>query len=156
MIAPADAEERMSRHIVGLVEDIYKALRVKSLPPEWVHLDLTMPQLKILLLLYTDEQATVGHLASLLSVSMSTTSGLLARLERRGLIERERVERDRRLVVCRLTVEGERVASRLWELGRIKIAQLLRPLSAEQMRVVAQALEMIRESARTLDNEEVG
>lgn len=155
MMASANANGEVGGRIVDLVEDIYKALRTKSLPAEWVHLDLTMPQLKILLLLHTDEQATVGHLASLLQVSMSTTSGLLARLERRGLIERERGELDRRLVVCRLTSDGEQAASRLWELGRIKIAQLLRPLSAEQLRVVAQALEMIRDAAWALNDEEV-
>lgn len=50
-----------------------------------------------------------GQLARTISLSPPTVTGILDRLERRGLIERTRTARDKRQVVVRLTESGRRL-----------------------------------------------
>ena len=56
-----------------------------------------------------DREPTVGELAERLQIQHHSAVELVDRLERRGLVWRERGERDRRQVYVRLTAEGERV-----------------------------------------------
>ena len=52
---------------------------------------------------------TVGALSRAVSLSQPTTTGILARLERAGLVRRERSETDRRSVLCTVTPQGAQV-----------------------------------------------
>lgn len=54
-------------------------------------------------------EPTIGELAERLQIQHHSAVELVDRLERRGLVRRERGERDRRQVYVRLTAEGERV-----------------------------------------------
>lgn len=54
-------------------------------------------------------EPTIGELAERLQIQHHSAVELVDRLERRGLVWRERGERDRRQVYVRLTVEGRRV-----------------------------------------------
>lgn len=72
---------------------------------------LTAPQLICLRFLRDrDEPPTAGELARGMSLSQATVTGLLDRLERRGLVERQRGTRDRRRVRALLTEAGRRVS----------------------------------------------
>lgn len=66
--------------------------------------------LQMLRLLLSDGPMRVGELAARRSSSVATASARLDRLERRGLIIRERRPNDRRVVVATLTAEGEKTA----------------------------------------------
>lgn len=140
----------------GLVEDIvrlaastYKALP-HAIPSEWVELDVTMLQLKTMLLVYIDGPISVGSLASRLQIALPTVSGVLNRLERRGLMERQRDQADRRLVICQLTEEGRERIDRLWELSWARLAKLLEPMTLEQLRIVSEAMTLLHASAQAL------
>jgi len=54
-------------------------------------------------------EPTIGELAERLQIQHHSAVELVDRLERRGLVWRERGERDRRQVYVRLTPEGRRV-----------------------------------------------
>ena len=58
------------------------------------------------------ERATITELASRLRLAQTTVSDLVRRAEEVGLVERERSTHDRRLVLLRLTPEGERRLAR--------------------------------------------
>ena len=60
-----------------------------------------------------DEQATVRELVDATAQRPSTLTGVLDRLERRGLIERSANPADRRSVLVRLTREGRAHAVRV-------------------------------------------
>ncbi len=64
---------------------------------------LTAPQLWALKTLEQNGPLTVGELATHLLVHQSTVSLLIKRLERRGLVRRERQQEDRRFVRIELT-----------------------------------------------------
>ena len=60
-----------------------------------------------------DEQTTVRELVDATAQRPSTLTGVLDRLERRGLIERSANPADRRSVLVRLTPEGRAHAARV-------------------------------------------
>ncbi len=67
---------------------------------------VTGPQLLLLKEVAHIGNATVGNLAKRANLSSATVTGILDRLEKRGLVERIRSEDDRRKVFIKATEEG--------------------------------------------------
>jgi len=67
---------------------------------------LTGPQLYVLQVLGGEAELTAGALAKASSMSQATMTGILQRLERRGLVQRRRSETDKRSVLICLTDAG--------------------------------------------------
>lgn len=90
--------------------------------------ELTGPQLVCLREVAREEIATPSGLAKAVSLSQGTVTGILDRLEARGLVTRERSAEDRRRILVRLTDPGrEAVAvapSPLHEQFRARLAAL--------------------------------
>ena len=92
-------------------------------------LDLAPMQLHALRLIEPGEELPMGALAQSLFCDPSNVTGIVDRLEARGLIERRGAEGDRRVKILALTAEGERVraeASRQMERPPPEIAALPR------------------------------
>jgi DNA-binding MarR family transcriptional regulator len=73
---------------------------------------LTGPQLIILEVLVERGECTITELSEAISLSMATVTGILSRLESRGLIERRRDDADRRKVLVRVTPACDEVLSK--------------------------------------------
>ncbi len=69
-------------------------------------LGITAQQRMVLRIVGRFPGITAGRLSTLLCVDGATVSTTLARLERRGLVQRERDPRDKRRVAVALTAEG--------------------------------------------------
>ncbi|WP_051687337.1 MarR family winged helix-turn-helix transcriptional regulator [Microbulbifer sp. HZ11] len=67
---------------------------------------LTAPQLLLLQAIREQGQVTIGALAKEISLSQATVTTILDRLERRGLVYRERSSEDKRKVHAYLTDKG--------------------------------------------------
>lgn len=67
------------------------------------HYGLTGPQLIILKEVNRRGEQTVGDLARAISLSQSTVTGILDRLESRGLVARHRADADKRRVIVNVT-----------------------------------------------------
>ena len=76
----------------------------------WQEYGLTSPQLAALRELKRHTDVTPGRLAELLHVTPQTMAGIVNRLLQRGLITRQRDERDRRSYMIHITDEGLRLA----------------------------------------------
>ncbi|HEO8419412.1 MarR family winged helix-turn-helix transcriptional regulator [Niallia sp. FSL W8-0635] len=72
-------------------------------------LDLTAVQLKTLYRIYFQPDIGIGELATQLSLTKSTVSGIIDRLSQRQLIERTIPEDNRRAVNIQLTEEGHSI-----------------------------------------------
>lgn len=70
--------------------------------------DVTLPQLWTLEHLMECSACTMCALAERLHLQCSTTTGLVDRLARRGLVQRRRSQTDRRVVRVALTAKGRR------------------------------------------------
>jgi DNA-binding MarR family transcriptional regulator len=68
---------------------------------------LTGPQLIILQEVSKSGEIPIGKLAKTISLSQATVSGILDRLEKRGLVTRQRGETDRRQVFLQVTQQGK-------------------------------------------------
>ena len=71
-----------------------------------VRLGISMTHFHVLTLLRHNEAMPMGRLADILDASMSNATGIVDRMEERGLVERVRVPDDRRVVLVRPTQAG--------------------------------------------------
>ena len=67
---------------------------------------VTVPQLLCLRALSEQSSATPGSVAKSVNLNSSTVTGILDRLEKRGLVRRERTATDRRVITLVLTESG--------------------------------------------------
>jgi len=67
---------------------------------------LTAPQILLLQTIQNQGQVTIGQIANEMSLSQATVTTILDRLEKRGLVFRERSKTDKRKVHAHLTPEG--------------------------------------------------
>ncbi len=70
---------------------------------------LTGPQLVILQEISNLGEVTAGEVARAVSLSQATLTGILERMEKRGLLSRQRSEQDKRRVMVRITDRGVKV-----------------------------------------------
>jgi DNA-binding MarR family transcriptional regulator len=104
-------------------------------------LDLTPAQLHLLLWLGYDGPLTMGELARRVAVTEKTITGVVDRLERDGLVRRERDPSDRRVVRVRLAGEGSRLYRRIDVDIDEKLAGLLALLAPPDRRHLVRMLE---------------
>jgi DNA-binding MarR family transcriptional regulator len=90
-------------------------LRLPLFEAEWMQLDRALPKsdLVALLVLQRRGAATMSELAADLGAPLSTATGIGARLERRGLVERERHPEDRRVSILQLTEDGRTLVTQV-------------------------------------------
>jgi DNA-binding MarR family transcriptional regulator len=67
-------------------------------------------QIACLLALYEEGPSSPSHIANKIMVRSSTLTGIIDRLEQKGLVVRIRESMDRRIITIRLTEDGQRLA----------------------------------------------
>ena len=77
---------------------------------------------------------------------LSNATGLIDRIEERGLVERTRVPEDRRIVLIRVTAAGEQMLRDLDVLSDDLLRSVLGRLSRTELTAVATAFASIREA----------
>lgn len=70
---------------------------------------LTGPQLVILQEIARCGEVTAGEIARAVSLSQATVTGILERMEKRGLLARQRSESDKRRIMVRITATGRQL-----------------------------------------------
>jgi MarR family transcriptional regulator, organic hydroperoxide resistance regulator len=86
-----------------------------SLPPLAAELALSPAQCHVLHLIEPDRPIPMGQLAATLACDASNVTGLVDRLESRGLVRRRPSPADRRVKVLHLTATGSRLRALLIE-----------------------------------------
>ena len=94
---------------------------------------ISMTHLHILWLLEHHGDLTMGRLAELVDVSLSNASGLIDRMEERGLVERIRVPDDRRVVLVRCSPEGARMRDEIEAIKQDQMRSILGNLDRDQL-----------------------
>jgi DNA-binding MarR family transcriptional regulator len=135
--APAKTDALLDA-VVGELHEMIGMMRCAG-TGRMVRSGISMTHLHILWLLEHHGDLTMGRLAELVDVSLSNASGLIDRMEERGLVERIRVPDDRRVVLVRVSPEGARMRDEIEAikqdqmrsiLGKLDVAQLTRLLGA--------------------------
>ena len=95
-----------------LLMDLVMAERAR-IPQIAAEFQLSPPQVHALRMLEPEQPLPMGRLACALGCDASNVTGIVDRLEQRGLIERRPSERDRRVKVLVVTAQGAKVRKAL-------------------------------------------
>ena len=104
---------------------------------------ITSPQLICLYSLRKQDSLTLSQLAKLISLSVSTTNGVVDRLEEKGLLTRTRSAEDRRKVVLQITEKGLEVAKAAPALLQDRLSDALRRLPELEQVAITLSLERV-------------
>jgi DNA-binding MarR family transcriptional regulator len=115
---------------------------------------LTPTKLRAVSVLGEDGELRVGELAGRVGVDETTATRLVDRLEEAGLVERNRLEGDRRVTVVALTHDGAELADAVAAERRRFFADVLDALQPnerrELVRLTAKAARALRETSAEL------
>jgi DNA-binding MarR family transcriptional regulator len=113
---------------------------------------LTGPQVTALKILEGLGRLSLSELSARMSAKNSTITGIVDRMERDGLVRRERSEHDRRVVHIRATAKGRAIASSVPVTAKEMFGAGLRSLSAhdraELMRILSLLAARVREQVQ--------
>src|SRR6187551_684166 len=115
-----------------------------TLPALAAELELSPAQCHLLNLIEPDRPIPMGQLAGALSCDASNVTGLVDRMESRGLIQRSPSEEDRRVKVISLTPLGARLRASLIQRMTAAPPTLAR-LSPEEQRALVRLLRRLVE-----------
>ena len=114
---------------------------------------LTGPQMLCLREISTQGSLTTGTLALAVALSPATLTGILDRLEMRGLVSRERRPEDKRRVVVSLTPMGRQMSQELPSPIQERFGSKLLALPAEEQAAIRRALGTV---ARMMEEDSYG
>lgn len=139
-------KQNLIQHILKNVEEIYKLMGL-MVPQEWLSSDMTVTQLRLLLMLHTFGPLRMSDITAKLEVALPTTTVVVDHLVHKNLVLREANPLDRRLVICKLSPEGQTLINKLWDSGRLAMEKLLESLTLEQVQKAAELGELFYQNA---------
>nr|WP_238994684.1 MarR family transcriptional regulator [Mycolicibacterium chubuense] len=137
-----EAVLRASRALVGIA--------AKSLAA--VEDIVTVPQLRVLVMVATRGPLNLAAVATGLDVNPSSASRICDRLVKAGLLNREPAPQDRRHVVLTLTPSGRRLVAKVDRHRRTAVERVLRPMEAAPRRAVVEAFALFASAAGEPDD----
>ena len=102
-------------------------------------------------MLETEGPVSMSHLAEALDVSVASTTGIVDRMEKRGLVERRHEVTDRRVVLVYPTEAGRDVFRDIDERRRVGLGKMLERLTADELDGLLKghrALRLVRAEAK--------
>lgn len=114
---------------------------------------LSLVHLHVLTILEVEGPLSMSRLAEALDVSVASATGIVGRMEQRGLVERRHDETDRRVVSVHPTRRGSEVFARLGRHRRDKLSKLLAPLSDDELTAFLTGLRAMRRARAAIGAE---
>lgn len=104
---------------------------------------LTGSQLWVVKMLYDTSSMKVTDLARRMYLHPATTVGLLDRLEAKGLVQRSRSSKDRRVVHVVITELGRTLVEKSPEMAQGVLVKALEPLSDSKLNAISEGLRQV-------------
>jgi len=134
-------KEALTQRFVEAVDYLNRQVHTFGLD-EWEGLDMTIPQIKTLVLLERSGPLRMGNIAGYLGRALSATTTVVDRLVEKGLVDRAWDPSDRRVVICHLTDQGKQSMERFWRIRRERLQLMVDFLDVEQLEVLVRGLEV--------------
>ncbi|MBT9136512.1 MAG: putative HTH-type transcriptional regulator YusO [Firmicutes bacterium] len=134
-----------------IVEDVERLLRtvgqiIKKRGREILSdFEITPPQFDALLILIQNGVLTIGELGEKMYLACSTATDLVDRMERNGLVMRERDALDRRVIRLRVLDRGHQMLAEVMAARKRYLAEVLVKVSPEENRAMIVALTHLSE-----------
>jgi DNA-binding MarR family transcriptional regulator len=116
----------------------------------WHRHALSLVHLNVLTALETEGPLAMKRLAELMDVSDASATGIVDRMEKRGLVERRHGTTDRRVVLVHPTSAGMQVFSDMAAHRRGMLSRVLAELSEEEMASLLVGMRAIHAARRRL------
>jgi DNA-binding MarR family transcriptional regulator len=131
--------------IKDIVESIRRLVRAEYLDSQKMskQYGLTAPQSLVLRLLIKKGAMSSADLSRQMYVTPSNITGIIDRLEIKGLVERIRKQGDRRIALITLTQSGQELGKTIPDPIEKKILNQLANMEIEQLQILAMALNQI-------------
>lgn len=142
-------ETEDSAQVLISLRRIMRAIDLHSRQLKQKH-NLTGPQLIVLREIVRQDGITTGELAHRASLSNATITGIVDRLEKRGLVERNRGDKDRRQVLVRITESASELLKSAPPLLQERFLASLESLDKRQR---VEMLAMLQRVARMMNAE---
>jgi DNA-binding MarR family transcriptional regulator len=112
-------------------------------PSQLIKVDLTSSQIKVIVSFYHQKTFTMAELSKTHGVSFSTMTSMVDRLLQNGLLERQRDEVDRRIVLVRLSAKGKKMVDYLMKARRQNLEKFLCELTQDEVREFVKSIENV-------------
>ena len=132
-----------------LVHEVARMMRRRFEEEASVH-GFTLPQWRALAETFRNEGIAQVGLAAALDVDQMTVSGIVSRLEKRGLIDRYPDPNDSRAKLAKLTPAGRELVTRAKNLGRALYENALDGISLADREKMAAQLRLIRDNLNSM------
>jgi len=140
--ATVDTEAAKSRIASG-IHDMIAGFRCAG-TGRLVKAGVSMTNMHVMWLLQHHGELPMSRMAELLDVSFSNATGIVDRMEERGLVERVRVAGDRRVVLVRIGERGRQALEETEAVKQDRLQAILGHLDKTQLNRIATALDDIR------------
>ena len=132
-----------------LVHEVARMMRRRFEEEASVH-GFTLPQWRALAEIFRNEGIAQVSLAAALDVDQMTVSGIVSRLEKRGLIDRYPDPNDSRAKLAKLTPAGRELVTRAKNVGRALYENALDGISLADREKMAAQLRLIRDNLNSM------
>ena len=134
--------ELLIKEIVSTIRKFVRAVSIDTFQMSRKY-GLTGPQSSVLRTLVKYGPLSSASLSQRLYVTPSNITGIIDRLEKKGLVERVRKEGDRRVALITLTEKGAKVSNTLPDPIETKLISELAHLEPEHVRILALVMNQI-------------
>jgi DNA-binding MarR family transcriptional regulator len=142
--------------IKGIIENqriINRFMRQED-PDVWMELNLTVAQVKSLFFISNHNEVNFRILAKALKVTPSNVTGIIDRLSEQGLVTREDNPQDRRMLMLKLTVKGNKLISNLREKRVNLMTTLLTQMNDKELQVILEGFALLSGAVKqTIDEQ---
>lgn len=148
-----DEKDRLIEAIEGH-ERVFMRLMARENAAGLFSLNLTMRQIKVLMVLDIEESLSMHELAGRLGVGLATTTGIVDRLTTQELVERREDPADRRIRRIELSAHGHGVIDQIRYSGRERKRRVLRRLAPDLLTDFARVMEALAAAVEEELNEQ--
>jgi len=141
-VQPKEAPPDLVKEIIYQIRRLIQAkeLYTKELNKKY---QVSASQLNCLLALYENGPLPPSQIAGHIMVKSSTVTGIIDRLEHKGLVQRKRTSPDRRVITIELTDSGTSLAKNAPPPIQQKILEGLKRLPEKDMKKIVRGLSML-------------
>src|SRR5262249_46595743 len=136
--------QREAEHILATVRTLYKDL-LRNPYAEAEEQGVTGPQVTVMACLVGKGAMTLTELSRSLGMSHSSASGIVDRLESRGLVRRSEDDRDRRRTSIEVTAAVRRYVRELEEGPSGRLVRALESATPAQRAAISKGLKLLRD-----------
>ena len=136
---PSDLHLRYTKDIIYSIRRLMQAGELYTKELNKIY-NISSAQLNCLLALYENGSLSPSQISRLIMVNSSTVTGIIDRLEQKGLVKRLRISSDRRIITIELTKTGRVLAENAPPPIQIKIIDGLHKISKNDIKLVSETL----------------